>query len=498
MAELHRQLAEDRRQDRLGRRRAPPTPTSRRPSTTSTPGAPSPASTPRTRSGPETQWSRKSNFGYTASAEALDLLARASRTLAETVADPGIEGMFNLGDLDPAPPTPSRAPTRVLVINTLPWARTVVVEEPEQRGWAAPAGVLESFFPRDVPWGGDRPPTPMRRRGRRGSRLWLRLPPPLVPAGREDDLAVGPHTIENAHYRVRIDPATGALAEWLDKELGHDFAGTYQGWGIGQYVYERVESPEDRQALFWGDFSMEDFGYGRTDTPWQRWSVSSVTVGEPQIAHGRASITVDVEAPGIRRSRCTYTLESRAKSLAIDWLLDKEHQTGIEAVFVALPFNLGAPQLPRRCQRHPLHAEEDQLAGTVRDWYPIGRWVDVSDGERGVTVTPLDAPLVHMGGITTGKWARTLEPEGPTLMSWALQNHWMVNFKASQGGEIPQRYRLTTHAGACDDVAAARFGAESATPPITLRDYLRTGPETGRFLDVAGRRARSGHRQTGR
>jgi alpha-mannosidase len=70
------------------------------------------------------------------------------------------------------------------------------------------------------------------------------------------------------------------------------------------------------------------------------------------------------------------------------------------------------------------------------------------------------------------------------LMSWALQNHWMVNFKASQGGEIPLRYRLTTHAGPVDDVAAARFGAESATPPVTLRDYLRTGPETGRFLDV--------------
>ena len=126
----------------------------------------------------------------------------------------------------------------------------------------------------------------------------------------------------------------------------------------------------------------------------------------------------------------------------------------------------------------------DQLAGTVHDWYPVGRWVNVSDGHRGVTVTPLDAPLIHMGGITTGKWARALEPDGPTLMSWALHNHWMVNFKASQGGEIPQRYRLTTHAGPCDDNAAARFGAESATPPIALRDYLRTGPETGRFLDI--------------
>jgi alpha-mannosidase len=69
-------------------------------------------------------------------------------------------------------------------------------------------------------------------------------------------------------------------------------------------------------------------------------------------------------------------------------------------------------------------------------------------------------------------------------MSWALHNHWMVNFKASQGGEIPLRYRLTTHAGTADDVAATRFGVESATPPVVLRDYLRTGPETGRFFDV--------------
>jgi hypothetical protein len=82
-----------------------------------------------------------------------------------------------------------------------------------------------------------------------------------------------------------------------------------------------------------------------------------------------------------------------------------------------------------------------------------------------VTIAPLDAPLVHLGGITTGRWAKELEPEGPTVMSWALHNHWMVNFKASQGGEIPLRYRLTTHAGPVDDTAASRFGAEEATHP---------------------------------
>ena len=70
-------------------------------------------------------------------------------------------------------------------------------------------------------------------------------------------------------------------------------------------------------------------------------------------------------------------------------------------------------------------------------------------------------------------------------MSWALNNHWMVNFKASQGGEIPLRYRLTTHDGACDDATANRWAAEEAMPAIVLRDEVRRGGEaSGRFAAV--------------
>ena len=174
------------------------------------------------------QWNRKANFAYTASAEALDMLADASRHLARTVAEPGIEGMFNLGDLDPRAAYPETGADSLLVINTLPWARDVVVDEPEQRGWAAPAGVPESLFPRDVPWGGFRPETAYRRVAGEVPALGYAFLP-LTSRPDESDLVTGANTIENAHYRVRVDPETGALAEWLDKEAGHDFAGRYQG-----------------------------------------------------------------------------------------------------------------------------------------------------------------------------------------------------------------------------------------------------------------------------
>jgi hypothetical protein len=429
------------------------------------------------------QWNRKASFAYTASSEAHDMVARGANALASTVSTPGTEGMFNLGDLDPAATYPPPYDRDVLVINTLPWKRQVILEEPELRGGAAPAGVLDCFFPRGVSWGGARPELPVRRvKGDVPGFGYAFLP--LANAPSDADLKADGHTIENSAYRVRIDPATAAIAEWIDLESGHDYAGSYEGYGPGQYVYEWVDSPEQRSALFLGDFSAEDFGIRIMDTPFRRETATTVTVEAPVIEQGAVSISVEIEARGIRKARCTYRLQTGAKALEVDWLLDKEHVTDVEAVFVAFPFNLGTPQFRADINGLAITPEQDQLNGTVRDWYPVHRWVDVSDGERGVTIAPLDAPLVHLGGITTGRWATELVPDGPTVMSWALNNHWMVNFKASQGGEIPLRYRLTTHEGGCDDVSAARFGREQATPVIVLRDLDRTGEATGQFLEV--------------
>jgi len=430
------------------------------------------------------QWNRKAGFGYSAWAEAQDVLSRAAHKLARSVATPGPEGFFNLGDLTPEEAYPASSAAEVLVINTLPWQRAVAVEEPESRGQAAPAGMLDMFMARDIPWGGLRPPTPLRRlTGLVPALGHAFLSLDQSPVG--DDLRVGPNLIENKHYRVRVDPVSGGIDEWLDKELGYDFAGSYRGWRPAQYVYERVDSVEDRDALFSADFSHEDFGVGRTDTPFRYAVGTAVKVSEPLIEQGQASIVVDIRGDGIRSGRCVFSLESGRRELAIDWLLDKQHVTEPEAVFIGFPFNLGSPLFLVDLNGVACRPNADQLAGTVRDWYPVQRWVDVSDDLRGVTLAPLDSPLVQLGGITTGRWASTLDPESATLMSWVLHNHWMVNFKASQGGQIPLRYRLTTHRGRCDAGAAARFGAEQSTPPIVLRDYCREGAaRSGSFADV--------------
>ena len=49
------------------------------------------------------------------------------------------------------------------------------------------------------------------------------------------------------------------------------------------------------------------------------------------------------ELAGSRGAHCRYALESGRAALAVEWMLDKEHVTAPESVYVAFPFALAEP-----------------------------------------------------------------------------------------------------------------------------------------------------------
>lgn len=431
------------------------------------------------------QWNKKANTIYTGAMEAHDMLARAANGLAATVSDQAPDGVFNLSDLDPTEAYPDVC-DEVMVINPLPWPRKVIVEQPEIRGNTAPAGMLDMFFPKGVPWGGERPVKPIQR-------VEVDVPAfgytfaNISQRPEASDVTVGPGLIENAYYRIRVDEKTGALTEFFDKAQGHNFASKYRGWGVGEYVYEWIDSSEGRQAQFKLDFSREDAGHRFSNVPFRYETATSVTVHEPEVYQGRATLKVEIAAAGVAKATCIYALEPRRKVLEVNWLLGKIAVEDPESVLVAFPFNLGTPKFHIDLGGVPCKPGDDQISGAVRDYFPIQRWAAVSDGTRGVVLASLEAPLVQLGGITSCDWNRDrFNPESPTIMAWPLNNHWEVNFKSSQEGEIPISYRLTTFEGETDVAAASRFAAEQAVSPIVLRDRILTGAASGTFLSVPG------------
>ncbi len=430
-------------------------------------------------------WNKKSWYAYNAAMETHDLLAKSSNKFAELVSDPlydstsasadqKVEGNFNLGDHEESVAYPDPNSNELLVINTLPFEREIVIEEPEARWGLAPVGILDTFFERGASWGGLRPHTPVRK-------ISTKLPAfgyKFVDISKSDDqtdLVSNKNIIENKYYRIKVDTTNGTIEEFFDKELNYNFASKVNNHGFGDYIYEEVDSKEGRLAINNFDFSHDDFFIGLKDTPYIRSKPEKVIVKDAVIENDEVKIEISIQAKGIRQGTCVIFLQKNIKALNVHWSIDKKPVTDPEAVFFAFPLNLENYKFNLDLNGINSVPNDDQLTGAAKDWYPVHRYINVSDGLKGISMASLDAPLLNLGGITAGKWTGTgdLNPEGPHLYSWAINNHWMVNFKASQDGLIPFRFRFQTHSHDFDNSTSFKFGLDSLSPPIILRDKKR-------------------------
>ena len=431
-------------------------------------------------------YSFKSSCAYGGYGLTHELLAAGGRTLAREVTGVTPEGdaWRRWGQYIVSDPSADPAAQRFVVLNTLPWERRVRWPLPPDMGGAAPYAVLEMFLVGNYR---DRPP------------LEAETPPEMVidqilpPFGYQvvayhtldepEDAAVGEGVIENAWYRVEIDPVSGGLRSWYDKKLRRELARQDGPWRLGQYVYEWIDHPDDRRALFALNFDREDFGVRHTDTPFRRQGPTAVELLPARITPGGVVLEARLQAPGSHWVRVRYTLPHHEKALHIDMLLDKTFVTLAEAVYVPFPLALQKPQFHLDLNGVPLEPEAEQLPGSCRDWYGIHRWAEVGDGEVSVTLVPLDSPLIQVGGITSGRWAHTLDTSEATLVSWGLHNHWDTNFKASQGEQLLLRYALTSSAG-YDPAASSRFAMEATVPPLIVRVPGAEVGKSGQFFQV--------------
>jgi alpha-mannosidase len=137
-----------------------------------------------------------------------------------------------------------------------------------------------------------------------------------------------------------------------------------------------------------------------------------------------------------------------------------------------------------------MRPETDQLPGSCKNWLPVGRWIDVSNDDYGVTWATLDAPLVEIGGITAtmlgsqrdpSVWRKHIEPT-QTFYSWIMNNHWGTNYLAYQEGKVEFRYALRPH-GRHDAAEASRF-AIGLTEPLLAVAGADVEPVSTSFLRV--------------
>jgi len=383
------------------------------------------------------QWAHKASFAYEASETGRALLAKGIAALAGRIRPPA---EFSLA-----------------VFNPLSWVRTDVVRI------ALPEKLIEKkksfrlydgrsgnevtfefgdertifFLARDVPAFGY---------------LVYRVSAndTIAPIGPKPTPA--PRSLENNFYRIAVDQGSGGIKSLFDKALGVELVDDSGPFRLNQYIYENPEGGRkavdhmEKRAIF------------------RRASPTLATFLPGRQGPVASSLKVRMTAPGCRDLESEVLLYEGIKRVDIVNRLRKEDTEIPEAVYFAFPFKLDGGKFVFEIADGMMRPEIEQLPGTTRDWHTVQHWVEASNAERSIVWSPVEAPLVQFGEINTGKWLKKLDIRNASLFSYAMNNYWMTNFKASQGGLTTFRYALTSRAGGADPVLSGRFGWEVHAP----------------------------------
>jgi alpha-mannosidase len=279
-------------------------------------------------------------------------------------------------------------------------------------------------------------------------------------------------TLENAFYRITARPESGGLASWYDKRCGRELLDTRTGYLANQPIYE---TPRD--------------GRSAVDNMTQRTVFDRVVPKTGRIIARRTGpvfqeLVTETSLPTCPHIVQTVRLYEDLKIVDIQNVFTKQECYEPEALYIAFPFDVARPRFHVEIADAVMRPGKDQLAYSCLDYYSIQHWLDMTGDGYGITLAPLDAPLVLCSGLHAGKWSDRLDFDNGNVFSWVMNNYWFTNFRAAQGGEIPFRYRLTSHEGDYDAVAATRFAWQPFYPlePVWLEAGHGPSPQPTRSL----------------
>jgi hypothetical protein len=250
----------------------------------------------------------------------------------------------------------------------------------------------------------------------------------------------------SSDFFVRVSEQTGGISHLFSRLLGRELVPT--------------NSP-----------ALNDYFYlpGSDVANVQRDGLPRITVKEngPLLA----SLLIESDAPSCRNLKREIRVIDGVDRLEIIDTIDKLPVRTKEGVHFAYSFDVpkGVMRIDVGCAE--VRPELDQIPAACKNWFSVQRWVDISNDRFGVTWSPVDAPLVEVGGITANlvgsqtdprAWIQHLAPS-QTLYSWAMNNHWHTNYRADQEGPTIFRYGIRAHRRFAP-AEAAKFGVACSQP----------------------------------
>jgi alpha-mannosidase len=261
--------------------------------------------------------------------------------------------------------------------------------------------------------------------------------------------------LENAFYRVELDPVHGAVRSIYDKQLGKELVNQKSPYRFGQYLY--VSGGDKRPNTLLQYRTIELKPALKVDGADNGHIVSVTKTPYGSVAQMQAE---DTNTPSVATEIRLFDNEKKIEFVED---IDKTAVRTREAVYFAFPFAMNHPEFRYEIQTGVVDPAKNMYPGAGHEWFSAQHWAAVEqDGVSG-DVMPLDTPLITLGDIYRGAWPDKFGTRPGTIFSFAMNNYWSTNYDAAQGGHVRLRY-VVTSAGSTDETALSRMGWEEATP----------------------------------
>lgn len=310
--------------------------------------------------------------------------------------------------------------------------------------------------------------------------------------------------VETDRYRIEFDRERGGIASWYDATHDCEWVERSAPSPLAGFVHEEVADrnhDDPRRLLYRLPEDVDDWagavgGLLDTESGWQTgWHARrrrATEVLRHRIYETPAGYEVcqRLSAPGVDGPvELVVRVPERGDAVTVEATWTMTQETRPEATYLAFPFDLEGSQARVDVGNQAVRTGVDQLDGSCHDYYVAQRWVDVSNGDRGVTVCCPINPMVQFDDFSFGDDADSAGFGNGTVLGWVTNNYWETNWPASQPGQVRARYHLVPH-GEFSEADAHRYGreAEHARPvvqtlgetPVSDADL----PRSGSLLDL--------------
>jgi alpha-mannosidase len=263
--------------------------------------------------------------------------------------------------------------------------------------------------------------------------------------------------MQNKYYKLVINKASGKVTVLDDRRLGRSLIDLNAPYGFNQWLHVTTG---EKYNINIKELKVEAIG--------------SSTARLGQVGPVMAQVIVETEDTDLGAEIITtYTLyreldrlDISNKALHMDFLHTPAKDRYKENIFVAFPFNIDKPEFRVEHSTGTINPETDLLP-SIRDFMTLNRWVDVSNGEIGVTMVSHEAATVHLGKIMYNQFNADYKPDKSHIYSYVWSNR-MAGLTALEPEDYHAilSYSIRSHPGGWIEGNAAAFGWSQASPPF--------------------------------